>query len=392
MKNILYFYPDNAGVIDQGNNSRAYFLLKYFNKRNFNVDLVSECHEDEITNLKEQGLINNFSRLTKTVHNFFHFFYEIIPEKIYTKFLKIFFKTKHKRNVDLNKLKKGYLRSFENILKTNDYDIIIISYTVWSPLIQNIKKIAPNAKTIIDTHDFITAQHQNELHFNIGYYFRREIETLKFYDEVWAISIEEYFIFDQFLEDSSTKLVPHGTKNNVSKQSENKTIDLLYVASDNPHNVKSIAWFLQEVYPKISKEIKITFVGKICKHVPDIDNITKIPFVKDLDTLYKVAKVCLCPMLTGTGLKIKVVEALSYGLPVVCNTRGVDGLLNKIDNGCLVSDLAEDFSASIIRLLNDENYYHKIQSQAASFFEKSLSEDIVHKKLDEIFSIETKHD
>ena len=92
-------------------------------------------------------------------------------------------------------------------------------------------------------------------------------------------------------------------------------------------------------------------------------------------------------MLSGTGLKIKVVESLSYGIPVVCNERGVDGLLSKINNGCLVSNNPNEFASFIEKLLNDEKYYNKISGEGKNFFAQSLDETIVFKKLDYFFKL-----
>src|SRR3546814_6858906 len=81
----------------------------------------------------------------------------------------------------------------------------------------------------------------------------------------------------------------------------------------------------------------------------------------------------MCPMLGGTGVKVKVVEALSYGLPVVCTRRGVDGLPNKSRNGCLVSDEASQFARNIISLLQDQTLYSEQSRLAAELFSSHFS-------------------
>jgi len=86
-------------------------------------------------------------------------------------------------------------------------------------------------------------------------------------------------------------------------------------------------------------------------------------------------------MLTGTGLKIKVVEALSYALPVVCNERGLDGLLNKTNNGCMVTNSETEFAAFIDQLLTDKKMYDKQSELAAEFFKQSFSKQSVYSKL-----------
>ena len=178
-----------------------------------------------------------------------------------------------------------------------------------------------------------------------------------------------------------------------------KTQAYIYLESDqvygdyidhfyNEHNIKSAQWFFEKVYPLLPLNISICVVGRICNYIGDYSNVTKIEFVEDLDTLYKQSKITICPMLSGTGVKIKVIESLSFGLPVVCNERGVDGLLNKNNNGCLVAEDENQFANNIIKLLKKEEFYNIIKSEAISFFDKNHSQSIVYQKLDKIFEIE----
>src|SRR5690606_21052871 len=120
-------------------------------------------------------------------------------------------------------------------------------------------------------------------------------------------------------------------------------------------------------------------------YVKDYPNVHKIPFVRNLQDYYEVSKIALCPMLTGTGVKIKVVEALSHGLPVICTSRGVDGLPNKINNGCLVSDEPETFAKNIHYLLDHLEAYLQQSRMGEELFNNFFEKQIVYKKLDNIF-------
>jgi len=92
-------------------------------------------------------------------------------------------------------------------------------------------------------------------------------------------------------------------------------------------------------------------------------------------------------MLSGTGLKIKVVEALSYVIPIVCNILGIDGLLNKSKNGCLVTNSKTEFAQNISKLLYDDVLYKQIAQDAKTFFKNTLSEEVTNKHLDKSFDI-----
>ncbi len=385
---VLFFYPENPILRIQGNNSRVTVLLKYFQERGIKVDFVTErtsiFAENEIKDVIDSGLVENgflLERRSRKNNQLNYFFNYSIYDK-YEKNFRVF-----------NRLIFGYKDIFSEIIQKTKYDFIFISYVDWSELIKK-NKFVKKSKLILDTHDFLTSQYNNKQNineiswFNLPVYFEKEINYLDLFDVILAISIEEKYLFSQFT-NKKVLYIPHALKNNSLSRKSNSDIDVLLVASNNRHNVDSAKWFFEEVFPLIDSNIKFTVVGKVCNHIQvEADNLTKLVYVEDLEELYEKARICICPMVTGTGIKIKVVEALSYGLPVVCNERGVDGLLNKTNNGCLVTNDASQFAAYITKLLNDELFYAHHSKNATKFFDETLSTEVVYKKLDELFLIE----
>lgn len=378
---ILYFYPENPLSFSQGNNSRALSLLHYFKNRNIHIDFVGEASkefgEDSINELKSDDLIKNgyLLKKEKKSSNIIKYYLNYsFPKKFNSKFK------------DFDRTKFGYKEQFSKILKDNKYDIIIMSYVYWSPLLDTIAKES-KTKWIVDTHDFLTSQFQDHKKFALDRYFKREINLMQKFDDVWVISNEEKYLFSQFVK-SSVSLVTHGLPNNIETSSKTeKTIDIVYVASENFHNIKSADWFFKEVYPLLPSDIKITVVGKIGNHIPKLENVENLVFVKDLDEVYKKSKITICPMLSGTGVKIKVIESLSHGIPVVCTERGVDGLLNKTHNGCLTTNDPSLFSDYIRKLLNDNEFYNQNHLEAKRFFEDNFDIKKTYKVLDRIFTV-----
>ncbi len=377
---ILYFYPENPLLLTQGNNARALSLLHYFKERNIDVDFVSEqskfFDEVDLNQLKEKGLINQghlLKRFQRSKHQLRYFFYFSLPNKIFKKI-------KHfQRSIF------GHQERFDQILKNNSYDFIIISYACWASLIIKNKNLK-NAKVFIDTHDFLTSQFQNVKKFKLGKYFETEIGLLSHFDEIFVISVEEKYIFKQFI-DKPIHILPHLLNNNFNKDQVDKTYDIIYVASNNEHNIKSINWFLEEVYPLLNKSIKILVVGKIINHFNDFDTITKMEHIQDLKAAYHKSKIAICPILSGTGLKIKVVEALSFGLPIVSSENGVDGMINKTNNGCLVSNCPIKFAENIEKLVSDEEFYMKNSLLAQNYFFENNDVKQMYSKIDKFFNL-----
>jgi glycosyltransferase involved in cell wall biosynthesis len=359
MKKILYYFPFNPIEKNDGSKTRAFELLKFFKENDYLVDFVYEKTRNIDQNLHQKLIDSGFVEQALSITR--------RPQKTSLKYLvyKI-----HKLFQAKTSLSNYFFRKdFEKIAKKSEYDFVIISYALYSDLIKN-RTLFKNSKTIVDTHDFLTIQFKNKQK-HIGENFQNELEQLKKFDEVWAISFDEYTLFSHFL--TSVKYVPFCLDVENLSLEKSKVYDLIYIASENHHNVTAAKWFFENVYTQLDKKISILVIGKIGNHIQNQENITKILFAQDLSNYYSTSKISICPMLSGSGVKIKVIEALSFGLPIVTSIRGVDGLPNKTNNGCLVSNNAVEFAENINQLLTDDKFYQEKSIEAKSFFESQFS-------------------
>lgn len=361
---ILYFVPDCPVAGAAGNITRFRQMLNYLNNaENCEVDFVSlsdwgDWDKETIKIFQQEYPHINLILLNRKVNG--NFLKKIFLYKIPNAIPKLL------RGTSVDITNPFLVRKFSKIINAKKYDKIIISYAVWGKLIKNIDY---KAHLILDTHDFITAQNRNKKS-KMGSFFQSEIDIINLFDEIWTFSMEEKYIFEQFSDKKVVHLPISFVHQPLIKGKEHK-YDILYVASNNPHNVKAIGWFLDKVLPLLNPKYRVHIIGRICDEIKrEYPNVEKYGLVEDISTFYENAKVVICPMLTGTGVKIKVLEALSYNLPVVTNTRGVDGLSNKSENGCIIQDNEKDFAEEIERLLSDEVFYTQTQQKAYEYFSK----------------------
>ncbi|SEN89879.1 Glycosyltransferase involved in cell wall bisynthesis [bacterium A37T11] len=386
-KKILYFFPANPNKKGTGNAARALELLKYFNSRKIQTDFIynldhwgGPIDEKELCKLTESGLVNGIYSLKKkpAMREMLPYLFQYKLPKIYRSIF---------RKFHLSNFVTIYSKSiFNKILKREKYDYIIISYAFWAHLIKN-NPYVNNARLIIDTHDLLTSQQKQEsFNYHLGRAFGEEMERLDFFDEIWAISSDEQFIFSQFCR-KPVRLVTIGFNQNFKMQGSNISAkyDLIFVGGDNPHNITGMNWFFKEVYPLLPHSYKICIIGKINQYIKPLPNCIQIPFAENLDDYYYQAKIAICPLLSGTGIKVKVIEALSYGLPVICTPRGVDGMPNKLNNGCLVSENAAQFADNINHLITDSESHRIQEKMAQETFRTQYTTDALYRKLDAIF-------
>lgn len=378
-KRILYFMPDNPFWSHAGNLTRAKQLLNYFerNAQQLEVEFLS-ClfwNPESIERFKA-----SYPHVDLTIINTDSDKKNRIKYLIADKIPRLINQAIDKSQISL--LTPIIAKRIKSLMRDKQYDIIVISYSTWGAVIRELNQF--NAYTIIDTHDFMTLQRMKEKSdFDIGSAFKEEMDILSLYHEIWTYSVEERYIYEQFTNRKVT-LLPVSTNNQHLRSSSNVDIDILYVASDNIHNTKSMEWFVNFVLPLIP-EYKIHLVGKICQKLPDHPQLIKHGVVEDIGMFYINAKMTICPMLSGTGIKIKVLESLSHGLPVITNRRGVDGLVNKINNGCVVADNEIQFADSIKRLLEDSAFYLELKEYAQVFYHSFYTQEREESILNSVF-------
>lgn len=370
--------PDNPIKGKAGNITRCRQMLSYFQGRSsrIEVDFVSEeswgrWDTESQARFREQYPAINLHVIDRKVsrENFLSYLFNYkIP----------YFVSRLFRSSAFDFTTPLLKRKMRKMLARHQYDVVVISYVHWGSLVDLIPY--PTHK-VVDTHDFITAQHKLSKRLRskqIGAVFSQELRVLQKFDEIWTYSIEEKYIFEQFV-DRLVKLIPVTFPiNDIRSAKPDKVYDLLYVASDNPHNIKGIGWFYENVLPLLDKYIKVAVVGNIAKHLPDHEQVFKLGVLDSLADAYRSTRVVICPLLSGTGVKIKVLEGLSYGKPVVTTVRGVDGLLNKRQNGCIVSNNPREFANAVHLLLDDEEYYQQIAQEGNAYLENN------HRQIDEI--------
>lgn len=131
--------------------------------------------------------------------------------------------------------------------------------------------------------------------------------------------------------------------------------DIVLVASNNTANVESVIWFLREVAPR-APGVAVKIAGNVDVGVraraPEEYAACKDWFlgrVDDPGAVYAHARLALLPTISGTGLSIKTVEAMSSGLPLVATPqalRGMDADALALD-GVKVAETAEDFARAL---------------------------------------------
>lgn len=136
-------------------------------------------------------------------------------------------------------------------------------------------------------------------------------------------------------------------------------------------NHEAMDWFIREVYPIIQAEVPdvhLTITGDHANlPLPPSSNITLTGFVKDIRPLVASSWVSLVPLQIGGGTRLKILEAMALGTPVVSTSKGAEGLDASNGRHLLIGDTSQEFADQVLRLIKDQELRQEIVDRAREF-------------------------
>jgi len=133
---------------------------------------------------------------------------------------------------------------------------------------------------------------------------------------------------------------------------------LLFLGSfRHPPNVEALNWFVGEVFPRVRQReprARLIVIGSDPppRHaLPDEGTIELVGFVEDVREPLGRYAVFVCPILSGSGVRVKLLEAFAAGIPVVSTRLGAEGLAAKDGDLCALADDAAGFADRVVDLL-----------------------------------------
>jgi glycosyltransferase involved in cell wall biosynthesis len=122
-------------------------------------------------------------------------------------------------------------------------------------------------------------------------------------------------------------------------------------------NYEAMLWFVSEVFPLILErqpDAQLIVTGDHAGlPLPSTQNITLAGHVDDIKSLIASCSVSIAPLLSGGGTRLKILEAMALGTPVVATSKGAEGLDAQAGQHLLTADSPSDFAESVLELLQD---------------------------------------
>lgn len=163
---------------------------------------------------------------------------------------------------------------------------------------------------------------------------------------------------------------------------------LLFIGSDTAPNSVGLSWFFDEVWPLVRgacPNAELDVLGTVSRKF-DTRNVLGVTFhglVDDLDPFYRRAGVLVSPLTFGSGLKIKLVEALGQGKAVVATSITLQGVEDSCGPAVRCEDGAEEMAQAIIELLRSRPARLALAGRALACAREHFGTEAVHRELRE---------
>lgn len=142
-------------------------------------------------------------------------------------------------------------------------------------------------------------------------------------------------------------------------------------------NFDAVQFFLTDIYPQIKREvptISLTVTGSTqgidLTSVPLDHSVHLTGYVEDMRPVVGGSTICIVPIRQGSGTRLKILEAMALGTPVVSTTKGAEGIEGRHGEHLLLADDAADFADCTLSLLRDGNLRQRLAANARRLVEE----------------------
>ncbi len=219
----------------------------------------------------------------------------------------------------------------------------------------------------------------------------REVTIYKKADRLWVVTEEDKRAVAQEISNVPIDIRPVVHELPQVKGSYDAREGILFVGNFNHRpNIDAIEFFVKDVFPEVLKsipEVCLYVIGNDPQNVTTsmaCKNIVAAGYVKDLSEYYNKCRVTIAPLRYGAGLKGKIVESLSYGVPVVTTSVGVEGTGLQDGEDVMVADDPAEMAKRIVDVYSDKKSWERLSGNGRKQVESKWSFDAGKKRLEDI--------
>ena len=130
-------------------------------------------------------------------------------------------------------------------------------------------------------------------------------------------------------------------------------------------------------------EVELVIAGDVAEGLQrllstDLPGVRYLGKVARVEDFYAEIDIAINPVRFGSGIKIKSIEALWYGRPLIAHSHNTRGLSKLAKAATLIADLPDDFTNACVRMIKQDELRNEMMDRCARFRENELSQDTVY--------------
>lgn len=156
-----------------------------------------------------------------------------------------------------------------------------------------------------------------------------------------------------------------------------------------PPNAEGVLWFAQHVFPQVRAKVPeavLTVIGKSPPAGLEGEGVEVTGYVADLTPYLAETGAFIVPLHAGGGMRVKILDAWSWGLPVVSTTVGAEGITTRHGENILIADTAQDFARAVVRVLQDSELGRQLGHNGRTTIEEAYDWRVIYSAWDNVYA------
>ncbi len=296
-------------------------------------------------------------------------------------------------------------------LRQESFDVVEIEGIEMAPYLPTIEAARPRPLIIYDAHNAewilqqraFAADIKTPARWLLAWYSwvqwhrlrRYEADLLQQVDHTIAMSAPDKVALRDVISDAPITVIPNGVDLAAYRDFKGTPIpfDLLFTGKmDFRPNIDAILWFGQYVLPLIRAERpQTTFAIVGQRPHPRLDSLRGVPgvtitgYVDDIRPYIAGATLYVAPLRVGGGTRLKLLEAMAMGKPIVSTTVGAEGFPVVNGQELALADEPEEFASQVLSLLDNPSRRRELGQAGLAFAQANYGWDALVPKLEKIY-------
>jgi GT2 family glycosyltransferase len=286
---------------------------------------------------------------------------------------------------------------YKDLIKTGHFQTAILSRAaVADEVLPSLKGLDKQLKIIFDTVDvhFLRLEREYKVTGEQKYaeesafFKKQETHLAAACDQVWCVTPDDKEVLEREVPTANIKVVPNIHALHDRGNSFNSREGLLFVGNFNHRpNVDALRFYFHHILPHIQESLsglKLYVAGSnMSEEIYDYASadVIVLGYIPDLTPLFSRSRLFIAPLRYGSGMKGKIGQALSYGLPVITTTIGAEGMGLKHGHEAMLVDEPQAFAATVVQAYSSQALWQHLSDKGYEHLKENFSPPVIEEKI-----------